>query len=296
MAILTLQYWLRHYYKLQDKILLCYRPSEKHGWADRAFYLSEEYDPLKGYNHRNILQNEVVIEFDKENPDDNRKYADEVCKRLAKDGLSYSKWSSGNKSVHVHVLFNFESCRNISLMKNTLMRHYSKDLPDPDMRLAVDNHLIRAENGIHEKTGRFKTLLYKTKDYPRVNLIPERIWSEYGDAMRTVMKRRLSTDINELVEHPGFKWILTAEDFREVNDGRERALFMLIHVLKPKYEGKKDELIEYLQDWYRYSGGTKLSKGQIKSKVNYHWEKSYTFSNKYINELLSDLGKKELIQ
>lgn len=292
---MTLSFWLRKYYQLQDKILLCYRPTDKTGWADRVFYLSEEYDPEKPYNHRNILTNEVVIEFDTSSKEKNNELANKVCERLSKDNISFAKWYSGNKSYHVHCLINVESCRNVPLLKNVFMRYYTKDLPLPDLRLCAANHLIRCEYGIHETTGKNKTLITKSNDYPKVSIMKREIWEAYYEEMGSVMRRKVTTDVNNLVEHPGLKWILTAEKFREADDGRERALFMLIHVLKPKYVNDKEELVKFLQDWYRYSGGTKLSPAQIKGKVYYHWNRSYNFGDRYINDLLAELGKKDLV-
>jgi hypothetical protein len=104
----------------------------------------------------------------------------------------------------------------------------------------------------------------------------------------------MSTDINNLVDDPKLKWILTSPNFKEHNDGRERALFLLIHVLKHKYE--KDELVSYLQNWYRYVGGNKLNPYQIKGKVYYQWDRNYSFGESYLNELLESIGvQKEAI-
>ena len=62
----TLSWWLRRYYKLQDDIIVVYRPTLKSWWGDRCLYKSEEYIPAKQYNHRSILDKEIVIEFDQE--------------------------------------------------------------------------------------------------------------------------------------------------------------------------------------------------------------------------------------
>ena len=56
--------YLHRYMKYQPSIMLCYRPTLKNGWGDRCLYLSDEYEPKKKYNHRSVLDKEVVIEFD----------------------------------------------------------------------------------------------------------------------------------------------------------------------------------------------------------------------------------------
>jgi hypothetical protein len=106
----------------------------------------------------------------------------------------------------------------------------------------------------------------------------------------------LSTEVNRIVDHPGFRYILTAHQFRESGDGHERALFMLIHTLKPEYLERKDELIEFLQSWYRYSGGTKLTDHDVKAKVLYHWGREYDFSERYLRELLESIGRADLLE
>ena len=100
----TLQWWLRRYIQFQDSILLVYRPTLKSWWGDRCYYLDDDYLQSKPYNHRSVLDNEVVIEFDEEDKTLNRKCADYVCKRLKTDNIGFSKWDSGNKSIHVHCM------------------------------------------------------------------------------------------------------------------------------------------------------------------------------------------------
>jgi len=180
--------------------------------------------------------------------------------------------------------------RNLRLLKKTFIRYYTKGLPLPDLRMAVPNHLIRAEYGINEKSGNKKTFIEKTVGYPFIYKIPEDVWDKYNKGYRTVLKRKLTTNINYLIDHPAFKYVLSSEKFRLNDDGRERALFMLIHVLKPNYKDKKQELVKFLQDWYKYSSGRKLNDRDIQNKVNYHWSRRYHFGEDYIRELFEDIG------
>jgi len=287
---MNLNWWLERYNKLQKNIMLVYRPTLKSWWGDRTLYNSETFIKNKNYNHRSMLNQEIVIEFDDKDYNTNKKCADVVAKRLAKDNISYSKWDSGNKSVHVHTLLSIGKVSNPSLFKKVFMRHYSEGLPLPDLRLASNNHLIRAEYGVHEKTQRKKRLIYRTLDYPFVSIIPQVIWTKYYNEYNRVLKIRTTKEINKLSEHPAIKYILTSEKFRNHDDGRERALFMLIHVLKPNYVGRKDELVSFLQDWYKYSSGRKLSDKDIENKVRYHWSRDYSFGVTYLSELLESIG------
>jgi hypothetical protein len=291
----NLGWWLRKYYDIQDRLLLVYRENEKTNWSDRVFYLDEKYNPQKPYNHRVILKQEVVIEFDDKDPTSNLINAKLVASKLRKEGVKCAVWSSGNKSTHVHTLIDVKEAKNIPLLKNVFMRHYTEGLPLPDLRLATENHLIRAEFGIHEKTGKQKILIHKDKDYPVLNNISHLVWTKYFNRQRFSVESRMNKQVNRLVDHPGLKWILTSEQFRQADDGRERALFMLIHVLKPDYKENKQGLVEFLCEWYHYSGGHGLSDNQIKAKVNYHWNKQYDFTQKYLHELLESLGRTDLI-
>jgi hypothetical protein len=289
-------WFMDKYYEMQEQILVCYHPTEDSTWQDRCLFLSKEYNEYKPYNHRSILKNEIVIEFDNKDKKVNEQSARTVYKRLMADGFSPSLFTSGNKSCHVHVFVDVGNANNVPQLKRTFMRYYSQDLGEPDLRLAADNHLIRCEFGIHEKTGENKLPLTVHANFPKVKKIPIAIWEKYIDDMRVNTQRRMTMDLSTLENLPGFQFILQTDEFRKSDDARERALFMLIHVLKPKYQDKKEEFIQYLQDWYRYSSGTKLSPGDIRGKVAYHWNKSYSIGVTYLNELLVSIGRSDLIQ
>ena len=292
----TLTEYLNYYHSLQNDIVLVYHPTEKSTWRDRTQYLDPQtYHPRKPYNHRTILRNEVVIEHDLDTYEENKEVADKICGRLNQDKIKYAKWSSANKSVHIHVLLDIDNIKNVSLFKRKFVQYYTKGLPTPDLRLCSENHLIRAEYGVHEATGEKKRLLTKHPDYPCLSKPRKEIFELYKESYNTVLKRKTTQNVNELTDTPALKFILTSEQFRAHDDGRERALFMLIHVLKPKYRDDKEGLISFLQDWYKYSGGRKLDKNQIRNKVNYHWNREYSFGKRYLNDLLESIGRSDLL-
>lgn len=291
---MNLKNYLREYYKVQKKIVLVSRPTSKQGWSDRCYYLEEGYDKNKHYNHRTILDNEIVIEFDEENPEDNKRWI-KVCERnLRLDGLRYSTWTSGNKSIHLHLLVNTKRARHLKLLKSIVMKHYSKGCEaKPDMRLKVPNHLIRAEFGVHEKTGKNKTRVYQSRNYFELNEIPASLWQEYSSKVTANIRRTASKQLNQLGECDCVKYIATSHQFRSAGDGHERAMFFLIHHFKNNYNSP-DDLAKFMIDWYRYSGGFKMSETQIYAKCRYHWRREYNFSEKYIKELLVSVGKEEV--
>ncbi len=296
MARETLNIYLRKYYDYSDKILLCYRPTERNDWKDRCFYLEDGYDSLKKYNHRGILPNEVVIEYDDDDKAVNSRLADEVAKRISKDNIKYSKWYSGGKSVHIHILLNIGDATNLRLLKTIFVRHYTEGLSRmPDLQLTYPNHLIRAEFGIHEKSGREKTLLTKSRGYPIQSFIPQIVWDKYTKAMNTVVKTKLTKDLKNFNDLPGIDLLFKTEEITKVNDGRKRSLLLLIKVLRAKY--KKEELVKYLQDWYKYTKGTELDDNKIKNMVSYYWNREYSFNwwLQYLNDLLIDIGHEDKV-
>lgn len=311
--------YLRKYHKIQKDIMLVFRDKPSATWSDRCLFLSPEYAPFKPYNHRSILKNEIVIEFDDDSHKQNKLNANVVYNRLTNFGLQVAKFESGNKSVHVHTFIDHKNCVNLSTFKRVFMRYFGtmykdgdkwyydkKDIPEdivskctrilPDMRLGDENHLIRCEHGMHEKTGKFKTRISSTRMYPMIGDAPDIVWDKYVKQMKINTRRKMTTNLKDIDSLPGFQFVVTSEKFRLSDDGRERALFMLIHVLKHKYQDKKDEFIKFLQEWYRYSSGSKLSDRDIENKVNYHWLRDYTIGVGYLNRLLEDIGRGDLIK
>lgn len=296
MKIKSVHPLLRLYYEIDNKIMLVYRPDSKSHWGTRCIYMDENYDPTVPYNHRSMLRQEVVIEFDDESYFVNKKLAEEVVAKLKTYNIAYSAWSSGNKSVHVHCLLNVGSAKNLPMLKETFMRFMGEGLAKmPDLQLCSTNHLIRCEYGLHEKTQKQKLPLGQSKNYPVVSEVPEKVWSIYLRKQQHILNAQAIKQVDDITGLPGFKYVLESEQFRASDDGRERALFMLIHCMKPKYECDKEGLVQFLQSWYRYSSGIKLSDNDIRKKVNYHWNKQYKIGKHYLYQLLESIGKKDLV-
>jgi len=306
----SLTWYLTKYLKWQENIILVSRPDLKHSWSDRCVFLEDGYEPRKKYNHRSLLVNEIVIEYDYEDLALNGELARRACARLRGDGISFARWSSGNKSHHVHFFIDIKESKNIPLLKNIAMKRYGvffrhnnkfiKEFKEdcevlvPDMRLASTSHLIRAEYGVHEKTGKHKSLVYKSSDYPRMNELVEEVWREYSGKQAAIVRRRMTMTTKDLKDSWLVKRLLNTTKFREtVGDGRERIMFCLIHLIKHKYE-KKEELAKYLWDWYKYTGGYKMTEIDVKHKVWYHWKKQYNITHTYLSRIYEDVTGKEM--
>jgi len=312
-----LTWYLNKYYDLQEKILLVHRVSTNDTWADRCLFLADDYSPTIDYNHRCILQNEIVCEYDDEDKEINRTLALIYAQRLRKDGFRVAVWHSGNKSVHVHTFIDTGNCSNVPLFKKVFLRHYGTFWIDkrtgkiytgkeddidktiyrkilPDLQL-TGSTLIRTEHGLHEKTQKKKTLIKSCASYPYPMPVQKIIWDKYVATQSKIIRAMATRQIGGLEQYQGFKFLLSTQDFRECEDGRERALFILIHILKPKYSSMK-ELIKFCQEWYRYSGGIKMTETQISHKVKYHWFKKYSIGKAHIDDLLESLGREDLIK
>lgn len=290
MGTTSLTTWLMRLHTHDQNITLAYHPTITSHW-ERCTYLGQDYDGCKPYNHRSILKNEIVIEFDEKEETENATRARKVEKKLEEDKIPYSKWKSGNKSIHLHVIINPKENEDVTLLKKIFMKHYTEGIGVPDLQLAIKGHLIRAEYGVHEKTGRKKQLIYASPEYPASVEIPETIVEKYHMELRRQLNRPI---FKESIKHlPAVKHLISAVDFKENKDGHERALWMLIQILKKDFQTIQ-EAEKYFQGWYTLSGGTQLSKDDVKRKVKYHWNKDYTISASKINELLESLGRTDL--
>jgi len=284
--------YLRKYYDIQKDILLCYRianSGQGSSWSDRCNYREDNYSATKAYNHRMTLDKEVVIEFDEPNPEDNLKVAEEVIKRFRKDGINYSMWFSGSKSYHVHAFFDLKEARNTRLLKSVIMRYYCRELSfKPDLQMA-GKHLIRAEYGINEKTGKYKERIRQSSGYPKINNIRNEVWDKYHKEMKWLMKASMSRTVNDLSESTHIKQLLDTTYFNDyLKDGRTRIIFVLANVLKGKYE--KRQLVELLQKWYHYTSGSKLTDGQIAYQVYSAYKTDKSPGITYILQLIKEIS------
>jgi len=281
----------KYYTNYQKNILLAYRPTLKHTWSDRVLFLSKEFEPRKEYNHRMVLDEEIVFEYDFDDLKENKRLVDIIARRLTENNIKWSKWYSGGKSYHLHCIVNVKEATDIALLKRSFMSFFTKDLPRPDMQLCSP-HLIRMEYGVNEKTGNRKKLVSKDKEYPYKGKVPQPVWDEYQRRKKISIANQAVWNTKELANSKEVKLLLNTIKIREVGDGRERSLWVLIHVLKGQYD-TKEELTAFLVDWYKYSGGKRLATWEIKNKIDQQYNRPYKPGIGYIRNLLDDLGVTE---
>lgn len=273
----TIKEYLDYYSEIQP-IEVVYRPNQRVDWGrNRKIYDGNcNYE----YNHRSILDCEVVFDFDDGKYDINLAVAKEVMSKLDEDEISYQAWNTGNKGIHIHILFeDLNKAKDLSLMKRTILKHYAwgKNI---DYQLS-GKHLVRMEFGIHEKKrDSYKSCLSGEGATIKINRIPIKIWTEYTQAVLSQINRKVK------VENPEIEGIVKDIISCKIvlRDGRKNMLWFLIHQLKGKMD--QDKVMDTLISWYHYQGGTELTDEQIRRQVRYQWDKTYGFSKSWLDTLL----------
>lgn len=305
-----------YYNNCQKNIVLVSRGTKEDDWAKRCLYLDEKYSPKVKYNHRSILDCEIVIEYDIDNQQLNERLARLVCERLRSDNIKYAMWSSGNKSAHVHFLIKLGKPKNLSLLKTTVMKYYGEffydkdsnkiykhknDVPQgvepqrilPDLRLA-GTHLIRAEFGVNEKTQKEKSKIISSDNYPCLSVLPNNVWELYENAQKFSVAIRIGQQTKDLFKTDVVKMLTDSVQFKDnMDDGRERVMFALIHVLKGQYKNQ-DDLADFLYEWYTYSSNQapQMSYQDVLNKVKYHWSRDYRITESYLKRLIEEVSGK----
>ena len=116
------------------------------------------------HNHRRIFINEVVFDVDTHIRVISDKIHDFISSNLIKDNISHQVWDT-SRSPHIHSffkdmnLYSQEVRRDIRLL---ILKHYSgKYFNWIDKSKASENNMIRDFGGMHEITGKPKTLIYE---------------------------------------------------------------------------------------------------------------------------------------
>jgi len=324
----NLHQWLKTYQTHQEQIQLVSRESATTWWGSRVYFLDEDYNDNKYpfYNHRAVLDCEVVIEYDTPERELNLALVKVAERQLEADNIGYSLWYSGGKSYHLHLLIDAKDAGRVQLLKKTVTRYYGtvymanksnvishreyEVLSDkekeryvrvlPDLRLCDNNHLVRAEYGLHEASGNHKQLTRRTPCYgEELSVVPMAVWQSYSNKLTAVIKRTVSTGLNDVIDSPEVKALLSTTNFKQYGDGKKRALFILINLLKKNTYNPngtydtKEKLIEFLWDWYKYVGGYQNTKIDLSRMVGYYWYRDYSrMGVGYIREVLEEISGK----
>lgn len=205
-------------------------------------YGTGQYDVLfsrKVPKHRIVFPDEIIIELDHPERKWNDYYAELIMKRLRRMKFSYSHFTSGGKSNHIHMFFpqirRMEVHQRL-LFKKLLIFFICAGLMQ---KAEVDNNMfmktrqmIRMELTERED-GKGQKLLLGYKNYGE-NEIPKFIFKEIENQKRIEKERRekwkKEADVKKgtpwPLEEKCIKYILS-ETFAHTRDGRKNALFIL---------------------------------------------------------------------
>jgi len=129
--------------------------------------------------------------------------------------------------------------------------------------------------------------------------LPNGVWQSYSNKLTTIIKRQVTTGISDVVDSDEVKTLLSTTKFKSFGDGKKRALFILINLLKKNdynpngHYDTKEKLIEFLWDWYKYVGGYQQTKIDLSRMVGYYWGRDYSrMGVGYIRDVLEELGGK----
>ena len=149
-----------------------HKQDEETIWTKRHTFLELSEDPHKNTwmiqhcNHRQILKNEIILDFDRTIPKD-RALDDydvkRIIRQLTRDDFRFCVYHSGSKGVHIHIYWNplaASSTRERVEFRELLIESYTKRFAvGLDKQLALDSAMIALEHVPHWKTGNRKTLV-----------------------------------------------------------------------------------------------------------------------------------------
>jgi hypothetical protein len=240
------------------------------------------------YNHREILPYEVVWESDSNNTINNIALGVRLYELLIKDGLVASCWLSGNKSLHVHCLFEHNDNIDSKLFKEIIFYHYARN--EVFDKQLLGKHLIRGEYCLHEKTMNRKEY-FCGSETPFINKIPS--WVQHQAdviTLKEILSEARRTISNGPYKVPSCIGVLFSKEYYSLTDGRKRALFLLSATLAGtmSYEQILDKLIKW-NDGHNTPLTTFLLRQAARNATNSH-ERGIHMGCKYRHSVITELG------
>jgi len=150
--------------------------SLQHSWldgADKHFTKRRTFldlDPaaddwfIQSCNHRQILLNEIIVDFDRPIPRETALQDPEIAellRELIDDEWRFVVYHTGSKGVHVHIYNDRLSTmqrQERETFRLTFLQNFN--LTGVDLQLKSDNVMIALEHVPHWKTGQMKTVLF----------------------------------------------------------------------------------------------------------------------------------------
>ncbi len=289
--------------------------------------------------HRSILSNEIVIESDYPTYEENYDASKLIGRIIETKGFEPLYYFSGNKSIHIHVFFDWNCLKELDpliqdqlrvtfrdsklrfkkkfmeWLRTKMINCWDLNLKKFDTGLIRATHLIRCE--LSKNKQGYKTFLgYTYKDmsfvpyicneknriYPKLGKIklssPSKIQElieEFIENIRTKTKIEKVRRKNVSWGDWGFKdsseslrecvKTILSNDFKKVNDGSKRGMFILLNELR-RVLGDSQAMI-IIHDW-----NAKMDSPIQEKEIEYRFKrKIYPYlSCTYIHNFLKDLG------
>jgi hypothetical protein len=306
---------------------------EKNGYNGNKLYgLTAAIDV-----HRNMLDNEIVIESDYPTYEENYEASKLIGQIIEDKGFQPNYYYSGNKSIHIHVFFDWDCLKELDdilqdqlriLFRESLLRFkksfitwlrtkmitcWDTNAKKFDTQLIQSTHLIRCELSKNKKG--YKTFLGHT--YKDMSFVPyicnekNRIYPRLGD-IRLSKPNNVQELIEEFIENQkskkkkekanyknrslgeffngsketlrGCVGAILSEDFKKVDDGYQRAMFILLNELRRVYGDAQARIV--INDW-----NFKMDYPIKEKDIDYRFKsKIYSLSCEYIHNFLKELG------
>lgn len=278
--------------------------------------LSQHHNGVAVDVHRSMLDNEIIIESDYPEYIDNFEAAKIVGRIVEGKGFSPMYYYSGNKSIHIHIFLDWNCIERkinkvfkrefIMWLRTKMISCWDTNTREFDRDLIKATHLIRCE--LSKNKRGFKTFLgYTHSDlsfipyicnednriYPRIGKMKlstpdciEELLEEFDEHKKEAKPRNIPTfnplncpkDIRKSVGR------LLSDDFKVVGDGRKRAMFVLVSELRRVMDDT--EALAAVNDW-----NVRMGSPIAQREIDYRFtKKAYTLSNKFIDDLLEELG------
>ena len=229
-------------------------------------------------NHREIFPCEIVFDFDLVSPKHLKFYYSEVSKRLKKYKMSYTAYNSGGKcSVeklpnHVHVFIPEVGripTENRKLYKEQILKFFLgkyEHSSHVDFQLC-SRHMVRAEGGKHEKTGREKILISTYEPtIQKENMLPPVLKNIIVEKLNDLHSRKegVTTHVKTDSVFPCVEYLMS-QDFGSLGDGRQRALTILSNFY---YKTLGEAGYDKVREWNDYKLNRYFNEGKLKSTFN----------------------------
>lgn len=295
----TWQEWLEYYYKKYNYNFIVQKIDKfPYPWLN---YKTPKYNKFisseKFVSQREVFPDEIVFDIDMEKDlplseakRQSKEIGKVICRRLKDLGYAHSFWMTGGSGCHVHTFFpelaNMHP-NEARMLKRSLLKEIGHGFIRPRKyqgRVQLQSlTTIQLECAPHRKGGTKSLIVnYETRK-PNVLQDSYRKMAEEEKKQNKLFKEsQLNTSKNK---KPNAILFLETEDFYNLKDGRDRALFVLTAYYKQFLEG--DELFATLDAWNQT-----IMKGYFKGQTIKAKMKSTRpgLNLTYLREMFDEMG------